>query len=92
MGSNADIMHKFANKELKSLYPSIDGWTVRKADDLGGNLEGFLATRKVYGQQEAVNVIVSFDRVVSQALQAYSLLATSADKGAVRDITRLGLC
>ena len=32
------------------------------------------------------------DRVVSPALQAYSLLASSADKGAVRDITRLGLC
>jgi len=32
------------------------------------------------------------ERVVSAALQAYGLLATSADRGAVRDIKRLGLC
>ncbi len=30
------------------------------------------------------------DRKVSQALRAYAAMATSADKGAVRDITRLG--
>jgi dihydroxy-acid dehydratase len=29
-------------------------------------------------------------RVVSQALQAYALLTTSADRGAVRDVTRVG--
>ncbi len=30
------------------------------------------------------------DRKVSQALRAYAAMATSADKGAVRDITKLG--
>ncbi|WP_020573649.1 dihydroxy-acid dehydratase [Actinopolymorpha alba] len=30
------------------------------------------------------------DRKVSQALRAYAAMATSADKGAVRDVTRLG--
>jgi hypothetical protein len=65
MGSNEDIMHKFANKELKSVFPSIDGWTVRKVTDFGKDLEGFLATKKVYGQQLAVNVIVSFDRTIT---------------------------
>jgi dihydroxy-acid dehydratase len=29
-------------------------------------------------------------RVVSQALKAYALLTTSADRGAVRDVTRVG--
>jgi dihydroxy-acid dehydratase len=29
------------------------------------------------------------ERVVSQALQAYAALATSADRGAVRDISQL---
>jgi dihydroxy-acid dehydratase len=29
------------------------------------------------------------DRVVSQALQAYALMTTSADTGAVRDLTQL---
>ncbi|MGE4369770.1 MAG: dihydroxy-acid dehydratase [Burkholderiaceae bacterium] len=32
---------------------------------------------------------VSRDRVVSQALQAYAALATSADRGAVRDVSQL---
>ncbi|GAA4340304.1 dihydroxy-acid dehydratase [Pigmentiphaga soli] len=32
---------------------------------------------------------VARDRVVSQALQAYGLMATSADRGAVRDISQL---
>jgi dihydroxy-acid dehydratase len=29
------------------------------------------------------------ERVVSAALQAYALMATSADKGAVRDVTQI---
>jgi dihydroxy-acid dehydratase len=31
------------------------------------------------------------ERYVSQALQAYAALATSADRGAVRDLTQLKL-
>lgn len=30
------------------------------------------------------------DRKVSQALRAYAAMATSADKGAVRDVSKLG--
>jgi len=32
---------------------------------------------------------VGRERVVSQALQAYAALATSADRGAVRDLSQL---
>ena len=32
---------------------------------------------------------VNRQRVVSKALQAYALMATSADKGAVRDLSKL---
>jgi dihydroxy-acid dehydratase len=32
---------------------------------------------------------VDRERVVSAALQAYALMTTSADKGAVRDITQI---
>jgi dihydroxy-acid dehydratase len=32
---------------------------------------------------------VSRERVVSQALKAYALFATSADRGAVRDISQV---
>jgi len=32
---------------------------------------------------------VDRERVVSAALQAYALMATSADKGAVRDVTQI---
>lgn len=34
---------------------------------------------------------VSRDRVVSKALQAYAAMATSADKGAVRDLSLIGV-
>ena len=38
---------------------------------------------------EAAWLPVDRERVVSAALQAYALMATSADKGAVRDVTQI---
>lgn len=44
-------------------------------------------------RREALNGVyapVSRERKVSQALRAYAAMATSADKGAVRDVSLLG--
>jgi dihydroxy-acid dehydratase len=41
------------------------------------------------GRGEKAWVPTDRKRVVSQALQAYAALATSADRGAVRDISQL---
>jgi dihydroxy-acid dehydratase len=50
-----------------------------------------LATRRaaMEARGEAAWKPVDRQRVVSAALQAYALMATSADKGAVRDVTQI---
>jgi dihydroxy-acid dehydratase len=50
-----------------------------------------LAARRVAmeAKGEAAWQPVGRERIVSAALQAYALMATSADKGAVRDVTQI---
>jgi dihydroxy-acid dehydratase len=53
--------------------------------------DGELAARRVAmdAKGDAAWLPVDRERVVSAALQAYALMATSADKGAVRDVTQI---
>ena len=65
MGSNDDIMHEFVRKELKKLYPSVDGWQIKPAAKSGGKEQGFVVARRILGKSEGAHVLVSFDRVVT---------------------------
>jgi hypothetical protein len=65
MGSNDDIMHEFVRKELKKLYPSIDGWQIKPAAKSGGKEQGFVVARRILGKSEGAHVLVSFDRTVT---------------------------
>ncbi len=65
MGSNDDIMHVFVKKELRKLYPSVDGWQIRPAAKSGGTEKGFVVARRILGKSEGVHVVVSFDQVVT---------------------------
>ncbi len=65
MGSNDDIMHEFVRKELKKLYPSVDGWQIRPAEKSGGKEQGFIVARRILGKSEGAHVLVSFDHVVT---------------------------
>jgi hypothetical protein len=65
MGSNDDIMHEFVRKELKKLYPSVDGWQIRPAAKSGGKEQGFVVARRILGKSEGAYVLVSFDQVVT---------------------------
>ena len=64
MGSTDDIMHEFVKKELKRLYPSVDGWQIRKARTTGKE-QGFVVSRRILGKTEGAHILVSFDRIVS---------------------------
>jgi hypothetical protein len=66
MGSTDDIMHEFVKKELKRLYPSVDGWQIKQAKTEGKE-QGFVVSRRILGKTEGVHVLVSFDRIVSPA-------------------------
>jgi hypothetical protein len=65
MGSNDDIMHEFVRKELKKLYPSVDGWQIKPAAKSGGKEQGFVVARRILGKSEGAHVLVSFDRIVT---------------------------
>lgn len=65
MGSNDDIMHEFVRKELKKLYPSVDGWQIKPAAKSGGKEQGFVVARRILGKSEGAYVLVSFDRNVT---------------------------
>jgi hypothetical protein len=65
MGSNEDIMHEFVLKELKKLYPSVDGWQIKKAKSAGKE-QGFIITRRLLGKFEGAFVLVSFDQKISR--------------------------
>jgi len=65
MGSNDDIMHEFVRKELKKLYPSVDGWQIRPAAKSGVKEQGFIVARRILGKSEGAHVLVSFDRKVT---------------------------
>jgi hypothetical protein len=67
MGSNDDIMHEFVRKELKKLYPSVDGWQIKPAAKSGGKEQGFVVARRILGKSEGAHVMVSFDRTVTPA-------------------------
>jgi hypothetical protein len=64
MGSNEDIMHDFVRKELKRLYPGVDGWQIRKSSHAGKDA-GFIVSRRLLGRFEGAHVLVSFDYKVA---------------------------
>jgi len=65
MGSQDDIMHEFVRKELRKLYPSVDGWQIKPAARSGGKEQGFVVARRILGKSEGAHVLVSFDRKVT---------------------------
>jgi len=65
MGSNDDIMHEFVRKELRKLYPSVDGWQIKPAAKSGEKEQGFVVARRILGKSEGAYVLVSFDRIVT---------------------------
>ncbi|KUG14974.1 hypothetical protein ASZ90_015374 [hydrocarbon metagenome] len=58
-------MHEFVRKELRKLYPSVDGWQIKPAARSGGKEQGFVVARRILGKSEGAHVLVSFDRKVT---------------------------
>jgi hypothetical protein len=65
MGSTDDIMHEFVRKELKKLYPSVDGWQIKSAAKSAGKEQGFVVARRILGKSEGAYILVSFDQRVT---------------------------
>ncbi len=85
MGSNEDIMHDFVRKELKRLYPSVDGWQIRSAPKTGAGA-GFTISRRLLGRFEGAHVLVNFDRKVTPAaIKALQEIAAQSPIAGVRN-------
>lgn len=67
MGSNQDIMREFARKELIRTYPSSDGWDVVASDQKGAD-QVFVAKRRNKGKTEMADILVTFNRKVTQEM------------------------
>lgn len=77
MGSNEDIMHDFVRRELKRLYPSVDGWQIKKTPRAGAG-SGFSISRRLLGRFEGAHVLVSFDRkATAETVNALKEMAVS---------------
>ncbi|MEV5962472.1 dihydroxy-acid dehydratase [Kribbella sp. NPDC051952] len=64
-----------------------------KIDIPGRSIELLVSDEELATRRDALNGVYApkaRDRKVSQALRAYAAMATSADKGAVRDVSKLG--
>lgn len=78
MGYNEDIMHDFVRRELKRLYPSVDGWQIRNADKTMADT-GFILSRRLLGRVQGAHVLVCFDRTVNaSAANALKEMAASS--------------
>lgn len=78
MGSNEDIMHDFVRRELKKLYPSVDGWQIRNAPKAMADT-GFILSRRLLGRVQGAHVLVCFDRTVcASAVKVLKEMASSA--------------
>jgi len=70
-------MNDFVRRELKRLYPSVDGWQIRDAPKTAAD-NGFIVSRRLLGRFEGAHVLVSFDRnVTAQAANALKEMAAS---------------
>ncbi|KQC08434.1 MAG: hypothetical protein APR55_11520 [Methanolinea sp. SDB] len=68
MGSNEDIMHEFVRRELKRLYPTVDGWQIKPVSRAEGEEQAFIVTRRILGRSEGANVVVSFEQKVDPGI------------------------
>ena len=63
MVSIEGIMHSFVAKELRRLFPSIDGWQIRSIPNTAG--AGYLVSQTEPGHQESAHVLVRFTKHVT---------------------------
>ncbi len=80
-----DEMYEGPNKGRAAILKSID--YLVKVKDGWPNL--YILQLMMEAKGDAAWQPVNRDRVVSQALQAYAIMTTSAARGAVRDISQL---
>jgi len=60
MVSIEGIMHSFVAKELRRLFPSIDGWQIRSIPNTAG--AGYIVSQTLPGHPESAHVLVRFAR------------------------------
>jgi len=73
MVSIEGVMHNFVMKELRRLFPSIEGWQIRSIPNTAG--AGYIVSQTLPGHQESVYVFVRFTRY-----------ATADDANALKEI------
>lgn len=79
MGSKTDVMEDMVYKDLVRLFPKVDGWNIQAV--LVKGPREFSITRKVMGKSEAIRLIVSLERKVSQStIDAFSSGSGNAEQ------------
>jgi hypothetical protein len=63
MGSSEDVMHDFARRAVKNMFPTVDGWQYRHAEEIKKK-EMFVVSRRILGRSEGTYVMVLFERKI----------------------------
>lgn len=53
-------MHSFVAKELRRLFPGVEGWQIRSIPNTAG--AGYIVSQTLPGHQESAHVLVRFTR------------------------------
>lgn len=87
MVSIEGVMHSFVMKELRRLFPSIEGWQIRSIPNTAG--AGYLVAQTQPGHKEGAHVLVRFTRhVTAEDRHALKEMAAAAP---LRGITKTRL-
>lgn len=73
MGSQTDIVYSYAERSLRKMYPTIEGWSIQRQAVVGNSAPDFQISRKYRGISESVIAAVIMDtRIGADDLSIFS--------------------
>ncbi len=73
MGSQTDIVYSYAERSLRKMYPTTEGWSIQRQAMVGNSTPDFQISRKYRGISESVIAAVIMDtRIGADDLSIFS--------------------
>ena len=73
MGSQTDIVYSYAERSLRKMYPTTDGWSIQRQAVGGNSVPDFQISRKIRGASESViAAIIMETRIGADELSIFS--------------------
>jgi hypothetical protein len=83
MGSQTDIVYSYAERSLRKVYPTAEGWSIQRQTVSGNSVPDFQISRKFWGVSESVLAAVIMNtQIGAEDLGIFSSDAPGAGKTA----------